>query len=75
MVASPFVKALHSAWNSSQGEFQVKHRGMLLTNLVFKRIDSPVGILKLVAKDASLAPIPWENDSARRVLSARWWRF
>jgi methylated-DNA-[protein]-cysteine S-methyltransferase len=40
---------------------------MLLINLVFKRIDSPVGLLKLVANDASLAAILWENDSARRV--------
>jgi hypothetical protein len=40
---------------------------MLLINLVFKRIDSPVGLLKLVANDASLAAILWENDSERRV--------
>jgi len=40
---------------------------MLLINLVSKRIDSPVGLLKLVANDASLAAILWENDSARRV--------
>ena len=35
--------------------------------LVFKRIDSPVGLLKLVANEASLAAILWENDSPRRV--------
>jgi methylated-DNA-[protein]-cysteine S-methyltransferase len=40
---------------------------MLLMNLVFKRIDSPVGLLKLVANDASLAAILWENHSSRRV--------
>ncbi len=40
---------------------------MLLINLVSKRIDSPVGLLKLVANDASLAAILWEKDSVRRV--------
>lgn len=32
-----------------------------------KRIDSPVGHLKLVASDAGLAAILWENDNPRRV--------
>jgi len=39
---------------------------MLLINLVFKRIDSSAYSI-LVANDASLAAILWENDSARRV--------
>jgi len=44
-------------------------------NLVFKRIDSPVGLLKLVANEASLAAILWENDSRAVFVSARWRRF
>jgi hypothetical protein len=48
---------------------------MPLMNLVFKRIDSPVGLLKLVANEASLAAILWENDSRAVFVSARWRRF
>src|SRR5262249_7848349 len=33
----------------------------------FKTVASPVGELKLVASDAGLAAILWENDSAGRV--------
>ena len=33
----------------------------------FKWINSPVGALKLVAKDACLTAILWEQDSSRRV--------
>ena len=32
-----------------------------------KEIDSPVGVLKLVASDAGLAAILWENDDPARV--------
>lgn len=32
-----------------------------------KRLPSPVGVLKLVASDAGLAAILWENDDPRRV--------
>ena len=67
MVASPFVKALHSAWNSSAGRVPSEAQGNAAHKPRFKRIDSPVGLLKLVANDASLAAILWENDSARRV--------
>ena len=34
---------------------------------VYKRMDSPVGILTLVASDDGLAAILWENDRPRRV--------
>jgi methylated-DNA-[protein]-cysteine S-methyltransferase len=36
-------------------------------NFVFKWIDSPVGLLRLVASDAGLAAVLWENDDPRRV--------
>jgi hypothetical protein len=35
--------------------------------LVFKWIDSPVGLLRLVASNAGLAAVLWENDNPRRV--------
>ncbi len=35
--------------------------------LAYKFIDSPVGKLKLVASDAGLVAILWENDNPRRV--------
>jgi len=34
---------------------------------VYKKVDSPVGILTLVATDKGLAGILWENDRPRRV--------
>lgn len=34
---------------------------------VYKRMESPIGRLKLVAKDEKLAAILWENDDPRRV--------
>lgn len=34
----------------------------------YKTISSPVGSLKLVASDAGLAAVLWENDNPRRVL-------
>ena len=34
---------------------------------VYKVIDSPVGLLKLVASDKGLAAILWESDSPRRM--------
>jgi methylated-DNA-[protein]-cysteine S-methyltransferase len=34
---------------------------------VFKTAASPVGLLKLVASDAGLAVVLWENDDAHRV--------
>jgi methylated-DNA-[protein]-cysteine S-methyltransferase len=36
-------------------------------NYVFKAIASPVGLLKLVARDAGLAAVLWENDDPHRV--------
>jgi methylated-DNA-[protein]-cysteine S-methyltransferase len=36
-------------------------------NYVFKTAASPVGLLKLVASDAGLAALLWENDDAHRV--------
>ena len=36
-------------------------------NLSFKIIDSPIGKLKLAARDRGLAAILWENDNPRRV--------
>ena len=36
-------------------------------SLAYKRIDSPVGQLKLVANDKGLAAILWENDKPSRV--------
>jgi methylated-DNA-[protein]-cysteine S-methyltransferase len=35
--------------------------------LAYKFIDSPVGKLKLVASDAGLVAILWENDNPRRI--------
>ena len=35
--------------------------------LVYKKVDSPVGRLTLVASDQGLAAILWENDPPRRV--------
>jgi methylated-DNA-[protein]-cysteine S-methyltransferase len=34
---------------------------------VFKTAASPVGLLKLVASDAGLAAVLWENDDPHRV--------
>jgi methylated-DNA-[protein]-cysteine S-methyltransferase len=34
---------------------------------VFKQVASPVGLLKLVAGDAGLAAVLWEDDDLRRV--------
>ena len=39
----------------------------LRANYVFKAIASPVGLLKLVARDAGLAAVLWENDDPHRV--------
>ena len=36
-------------------------------NYVFKQAASPVGLLKLVASDAGLAAVLWENDDPHRV--------
>ena len=36
-------------------------------NYVFKTAASPVGLLKLVASDAGLAAVLWENDDPHRV--------
>jgi hypothetical protein len=36
-------------------------------NFAFKAIASPVGLLKLVARDAGLAAVLWENDDPHRV--------
>ena len=36
-------------------------------NYVFKAIAWPVGLLKLVARDAGLAAVLWENDDPHRV--------
>jgi methylated-DNA-[protein]-cysteine S-methyltransferase len=36
-------------------------------NLSYKLVNSPVGVLKLVASDKSLVAILWENDDPRRV--------
>jgi methylated-DNA-[protein]-cysteine S-methyltransferase len=37
------------------------------TSLAFKTINSPVGVLKLVASECALAAILWENDDPTRV--------
>ena len=39
----------------------------LRMNLSYKLVNSPVGVLKLVASDKSLVAILWENDDRRRV--------
>jgi methylated-DNA-[protein]-cysteine S-methyltransferase len=39
----------------------------LRMNLSYKLVNSPVGVLKLVASEKGLVAILWENDDPRRV--------
>ena len=39
----------------------------LRMNLSYKLVNSPVGVLKLVASEKGLVAVLWENDDPRRV--------
>jgi hypothetical protein len=39
----------------------------LRMNLSYKLVNSPVGVLKLVASEKDLVAVLWENDDPRRV--------
>jgi methylated-DNA-[protein]-cysteine S-methyltransferase len=43
-------------------------QGRAIVRFAFTWIESPVGLLKLVASDEGLIAILWENDNPRRVL-------
>lgn len=42
--------------------------GQVKTKLSYKLVDSPIGVLRLVASEKGLVAILWKNDKPRRVL-------